>query len=354
MEIYSALKAAWHTDDIKALRDGKNIVPHHVYLIISDLCNQDCHFCTYRSSAGWGSENFGEAIGSKPFTMNPNRMIPKDKCFEILDDCADLGVKALQFTGGGEPTVHPHIEHIVTYALDLGLKVGMVTNATRLLSTRTIERMSWIRVSIDAGNRRTYERIRRSKLWDKVIANLDVMSRIKGPIVGANFVVTKDNYTEAPQFCCLAKTLGLPYVKIAANLTTEGLAYYDGILDDVMRVMQDAKKYESPDFRIISVFERRLEDLRIGRPVHALCGQQHFATYIGGDQKVYRCCNTGYTSHGEIGDLRKQRYRDWFANEAPAKLNLFDARSCTHCQFHEGNEAIAYLAQKAPQHVEFV
>src|SRR5690606_31420003 len=128
-------------------------------------------------------------------------------------------------------------------------------------STGTIQRLSWVRVSIDAGNRRTYEKIRRSKLWDKVIANLKVLANTKGPVVGANFVVTKENYTEIAQFCCLARTVGVSYVKIAANLTTEGLAYYDGILDEIMDVMKEAKTYATDTFKIASVFERRLEDL---------------------------------------------------------------------------------------------
>src|SRR6185436_2555124 len=42
---YSDLKAAWHLDKIAALRSGKQIVPAQVQLILSDLCNQDCHFC---------------------------------------------------------------------------------------------------------------------------------------------------------------------------------------------------------------------------------------------------------------------------------------------------------------------
>ena len=353
MEIYSALKAAWHTKDIETLRQGKPIIPHHVYLVVSDLCNQDCHFCTYRSSNGWGSEQFGEDTG-KGFTMNPNRMIPKDKCFELIDDFAELGVKAVQFTGGGEPSVHPHIEEVVRYALDSGLQVGMVTNATRLLSSRTIERMSWIRVSLDAGNRRTYEATRKSKLWDKVLLNLQVMANTSGPTVGANFVTTRENYKEVVQFCIVAKSMGCRYVKIAANLTKEGLAYYDGILDEIMGLMAEATSIADDAFHIANVFERRLQDLRIGRPTYSFCGQQRFASHIGGDLRVYRCCNTAYTGHGRIGDLRNQRYRDWFKNESPEAFDFFDARTCTHCQFHEKNEVISYLMQSDPKHVEFI
>lgn len=349
MEIYSALKAAWHTRDIEALRAGKQIVPHQVLLCVSDLCNQDCSFCTYRSSLGWGTEQFAED-GNK----NPNRKIAKEKAFELLDDFAELGVRAVQFTGGGEPTVHPDLDEIVCHALANGLEVGLVTNGTRLLRLGTLERLAWIRVSIDAGNRTTYEAMRKSKLWPKVMQNVALMARIEGPTVGANFVTTRENYRELFQFCIVAKTLGVRYVKIAANLTTEGIAYYDGILDEIMALMAETKRLVDGTFSIANVFERRLEDLRIGRPKHQFCGQQRFVTYIGGNLRVYRCCNTAFSAQGEIGDLREQRFKEWFANEAPSKLDGFDARSCTFCQFHDKNEAISYLVQAEPEHVQFV
>jgi MoaA/NifB/PqqE/SkfB family radical SAM enzyme len=352
MEIYSALKATWHTRDIERLRAGKGIVPHQVYLIISDRCNQDCFFCTYRSSNGWGSQNFGADTG-QGFTMNPNRRIEKAKCFEIIDDCAELGVKALQFTGGGEPTVHPDHAEIFRYALDKGLQCGLVTNGTNI-PKGVVSRFSWVRVSVDAGRRETYELTRKSKLWDKVLTNIAELCAVKGPTIGCSFVMTRENFLEVVQFCDLMKRLGVPYVKISANLTHEGIAYYDGILDEIMCLTAEARQLEDDSFKIASVFERRLDDLRIGAPAHAFCGQQRFAGYIGGDLKVYRCCNTAYTTHGEIGDLRQQRYKEWLKTEAPGAFDFFDARSCTHCQFHEKNEAVAYLVQSAPAHVEFV
>ena len=352
MEIYSALKAPWHTQDIDALRRGNGIVPSHLYLIISDRCNQDCHFCTYRSSSGWGSEKFGADDG-RGFTMNPNRRISKEKCFEIIDDCAELGVKALQFTGGVEPTVHPDHVEIFRYALDAGLQCGLVTNGTNI-PKGVVGRFSWVRVSVDAGRRETYELTRKSKLWGKVLDNLAELVSVQGPTVGASFVCTRENFLEVVDFCKIMKGLGVPYVKISANLTTEGLGYYDGILDAIMGLMAEAKQLADGTFKIANVFDRRLQDLRIGRPTHAFCGQQRFAGYIGGDLRVYRCCNTAYTTHGEIGDLSQQRYKDWLLNQSPEKFDTFDARSCEFCQFHEKNEAVAYLVQERPPHVDCV
>src|SRR6185436_8088075 len=114
---YSDLKALWHLPEMSALKEGRRFVPPHVQLILSDLCNQDCSFCAYRMSGGFSSEQFAGPAGEK----NPNRKIPTDKAIEILNDCAALGVKAVQFTGGGEPTVHPEHMKLFNHALGLGL-----------------------------------------------------------------------------------------------------------------------------------------------------------------------------------------------------------------------------------------
>ena len=58
-------------------------------------------------------------------TYNPNRKIPYEKCLEILDDCAEMGVKAIQITGGGEPSVHP--DHTKIYQAVLRSRYGIGT-----------------------------------------------------------------------------------------------------------------------------------------------------------------------------------------------------------------------------------
>ena len=88
----------------KAMRSA----PAQVQLILSDLCNHDCSFCAYRLSGYTSNMNFADVDGNK----NPRRMIPTEKALEIVKDCSTLGVQGLQFTGGGEPTVHPDHLHL--------------------------------------------------------------------------------------------------------------------------------------------------------------------------------------------------------------------------------------------------
>lgn len=347
MNVYSSFKPAWHLDRIAELRAGRDIVPSHIHLVLSDLCNQDCHFCSYRISNGFAAENFADADGNR----NPARFIPTAKAKEILDDCAALGVKAIEFTGGGEPTVHKdHIE-IIGHAQSLGLQTGLVTNGVRLSDHPVFHNLDWLRISLDAGTPETYERIRASKAWPKVMANLTTAAGLSKPYVGAGFVVTRENAREILDSIEIVKRAGLSYIRLSAMFSWEGSDHYSGLMAEIGAARAAAKQMEDATFKVVDMFGDRIDDLDDGKPDYAFCGEQQFVLYIGGDQKVYTCCTNAYTTHGEIGDLRATSFKDWLASH---RRYDFDARSCHHCQFNGKNKIINFLLDPAPAHVNFV
>lgn len=347
MDKFSSLKAAWHLDRIRDLRAGKDIVPTHVQIILSDLCNQNCHFCAYRMDGGFSTEKFADDKGNK----NPNRMIPTAKAKEILDDCAALGVGAIEFTGGGEPTVHPQCFEIIEYAQSLGMETGLVTNGVRLKAHPAVENLTWLRISLDAGQEETYEKIRDSKAWHKVMACLKMAGTLVKPYVGVGFVVTRENYRELAQACRIVKDAGIPYVRVSAMFSTGGELYYVGIERWIEDQIAAAKELQDDTFKVVDFFADRVNDLRMKAPEYSFCGEQQFVLYIGGDQKVYTCCTNAYTTHGEIGDLRAQRFSEWIKKH---RRFDFDARSCHHCQFNSKNSVINFMLDKSPEHVAFV
>jgi MoaA/NifB/PqqE/SkfB family radical SAM enzyme len=298
-------------------------------------------------SGGFSTEKFADEKGNK----NPARFIPKDKCKEILDDCAEIGVGAIEFTGGGEPTVHPNCIEIIGHAQKLGLQTGLVTNAVRLKDDEVYHNLDWLRISLDAGTAETYEKIRISKQWPKVIENIRLAATFKKPYVGVGFVVTRENYNELYLACYLMRELGIPYVRISAMFSTSGAGYYDGILEAIHDQRQRARELETETFKIVDFFGNRVEDLQLGKPDYSFCGEQQFVLYIGGDQKVYTCCTNAYTTHGQIGDLRQQRFKDWLPTH---RRFDFEARGCHHCQFNEKNKVINFMLDKDPKHVAFV
>lgn len=361
---YSDLKVVWHGDRLASLRAGEQVVPLQVHFIISDLCNHNCHFCAYRMDGGFSTEQFADGLN-----RNPNRMIPVEKCLEILDDMAELGVKAVQFTGGGEPTCHPDHLQIFEHALNLGLECGLVTNGYILKPGWEVilPRFKWVRVSVDAGTSETYSRVRglpqakkgRTALA-RTLGNISLLSDAierqgSDCLLGLGYVITNENFKELPSAVEMLSETGAAYVRLSAMFSDQGSEYYNGNYNEIHKLIQHAKEYESDDFGVVDLFGERIEDLDLGEPDYPFCAYQQLVCYIGGNQKVYRCCTTSYTAHGEIGDLTNQRFRVWFKSQAKqAAIDSLDARSCQTCQFNGKNKTVNYMLDGEPTHVNFV
>jgi MoaA/NifB/PqqE/SkfB family radical SAM enzyme len=348
MSIYSQAKPLYHIDRIDALRRGILPAPVHVQLILSDLCNQDCSFCAYRMSGGLSTEMFADADTGH---HNPNRRIETDKAIEILEDCHEMGVRAIQFTGGGEPTAHRDWDTLIHIAQKFGMETGLVTNGVRLKWCEAVEKLTWLRVSVDAGSEAAYTRIRRvsPKHWKWVWGNIETIATVYTGTFGVGYVVTPDNYGGISACAKRARNAGVDNFRIGAVFSSHGLDFYSGVrMEWILEEIEKAKELETDDFKIMDLFGRRFGDLEAKSPEHEFCGYQYFTTYIGADLNVYRCCNTAYTKKGMLGSLKDTRLRDFVPQIAP-----FDARKCTYCQFQGQNEAINAVLQ-APEHPEFV
>jgi MoaA/NifB/PqqE/SkfB family radical SAM enzyme len=344
-KLYSTLKPVYWMDRLTTLRSGVLPPPVHVQLVLSDLCNQSCHHCAYRIPIGLSTELFAEGGN-----VNPNRRIPTDKALEIIDDCAAIGVQAIQFTGGGEPTVHKDHLRLFAHAQALGIKTALVTNGVKLDAEHpAIKAMSWVRVSIDAGNAETYASTRNVPVnhWHAAWRNIEVLSKSCEGVVSVGFVVTLENFREVEAAAQLTKESGAANMRVGAVFSSEGVGHYGDMLPEIRTYVGEART-RFPDV-VIDVFDRRIEDLEAGSPTEALCGYQALTTYIGGDLGVYRCCNTAYTRAGKVADLHDVRFAHLFGR----KVEAFDATGCRFCQFRQQNNVIA-ATQRMPTHAEFV
>ena len=351
---YSDLKVAWHTDKINDLRNTGQCVPGQVQLVISDLCNHDCPWCAYRTDGYTSNQHFPGPDGER----NPNRRIPTEKCYEILDDIARMGIRAVQFTGGGEPTVHADHVAIFHKALSKGLKCSLVTNGNKLADgwKAVYPRFDWLRVSLDAGSNATYAAIRRVQpnRFSLALQNIEKLTSY-GCKVGVSFIVLKENYAEAHAAATAARSVGAASIRFAALFSPEMLNYYDGWRIEAEAAVVQAGTVASDGFEVLDMFGQRLGDLGQGAVTGSFCGYQHLNVYIGADLGVYRCCNTAYNDLGFVGSLKDQTFSEFFASDAKrSAYGEFDARSCKHCAFNGKNEMLRYLVNPNPTHVDFV
>lgn len=362
---YSPLKVLHHHDRLELLRWGDQPAPTQVQLVISDLCNHDCEFCAFRMSGYTSNELFKVVEPDGTVNNNPRRMIPLEKVLEILDDCEAMGVRAVQITGGGEPTVHPQHEQIFQAVLDRGLELAVVTNGARMSSSlpRVLANAAWVRFSLDAAKPDTYSRVHGTspETFYRVLMNIrqvcDARSAaMQRTTVGVSYVVTRLNAGEIVDAAMAARSLGVDNFRVSAMFNPDGTLYYpEALTARIRESCEAASKLSTGTFRFINCFDDRYDDLAQGRPDYQRCGYQHFNTYIAGDLNVYRCCVTAYNPRGLVGSLQQQRFRELWESQAKRdSYEHFDARGCERCMFNAKNRVIDYALQPSPQDVNFV
>lgn len=357
-EEYSSFKAVHHPDKIQELKDGKQIVPLQLQIVPSNICNQACSFCSYRMDGSLSNQNF-----------NDRDLLPYDKLIETLDCCVDMGIPAIQVTGGGEPLVYKDKENgktaidMFNAIVDRNLELALVTNGQALndeICQLLGEHSSWVRISIDAGNAETYSKIRgvSPKIYDRVIENIKTLVKYrKYTIIGIGFVVCKENKDQVLECAKLAKSLGVQNFRISANMTPEGFQYFHGWLEETQELCKEAEKLSDDNFHVFNLFGTRVQDNFEEIQDYNICYAQEFNTYLGPNLSLYRCCVQSFNNMGFIGSIKDQSLKElWNSQE---KFDKFDnhcpAKHCKHpCLAKNKNLFLEYLTKLNPKHINFI
>ncbi|MEE8246976.1 MAG: radical SAM protein [Alphaproteobacteria bacterium] len=218
-QLYSSAKVLWFPDRLAALRRGEPVAPVHVRIKPTNVCNHSCYFCAYRSS--------NLSLGQE---MKVRDRIPRAKMMEIIDDLVAMGVRAVTFSGGGEPLIYPHIAEAVRRLDRGGIKVATLTNGSRLLgkvADAFAECATWVRVSIDGWDGESYARYRDVKRseFDKVLGNLEAFARRDTDcVLGASLIVDRDNAARIHGLCRRLKACGTSRSPPASSATTAARA----------------------------------------------------------------------------------------------------------------------------------
>jgi MoaA/NifB/PqqE/SkfB family radical SAM enzyme len=275
-----------------------------------------------------------------------------------------MNVKAIQLTGGGEPTVHPQFNEVVQAIIDRGIEFSLVSHGERFNDEmmRLLIKATWVRISVDAGCDETYGKIRSiaPKRYHTTMANIKRFVELKKETnsqvtIGTGFVVTKENWREVVMAVQQAKDNGVDNVRISAIFQSDDTEYFTDFYEEARELCKKAAELSTETFRVVNMFGDRVEDMAVGAPDYQHCNYMQTTTYLAGDLSVYRCCNTSYSKQGFIGSLKDQRFIDlWRSQAKKDNFDNFDARTCERCQFNNKNKAIERLVHPDLTHVNFV
>ena len=123
-------------------------------------------------------------------------MFNKEIFMKLVKDLSKTKIKSLNWTGGGEPTMNPHLKDAIIYLKkNSKIKLGMVTNGTMLQRFDLIDLIckshTWIRISMDAGSADSYDKLRvtnKSNNFDVVLNNIKKLIEAKKKNSFQNFL----------------------------------------------------------------------------------------------------------------------------------------------------------------------
>lgn len=198
---------------------------------VTEYCNFNCKWCF---------ANAGD--NQKPIHME------KEKAFRLIDTLADSGVRQITFSGG-EPTVYPHIEDVISKAHERGMVVHMNTNGF-LLSEELAKRLkarglSQVQINIDSMDPKCHDYIRgRKNSHERAILALQ-NARAAGLTCVSQTVLTKKNEGEIVDIFKLARSKGLQRCRVWDMTPSEGCAKenMDLMPTDYMATLQELSNF---------------------------------------------------------------------------------------------------------------
>jgi len=150
-------------------RDRAPRMPEIVQIEATNICNAKCTFCPRDD-------------------MTRRQGVMDMALFQkVVDECARLGIGHVRMHNYGEAFVDKRLPEKIAYAKSKGIpEVGVITNGSLIgqdVAKAVVEAgLDAINISLDAAGRETFESTRLGLKYDKVIANVEGLVRIRAAL----------------------------------------------------------------------------------------------------------------------------------------------------------------------------
>lgn len=322
----------------------------------SNACNHACSFCLSSYI------HFDEYKGTETFSR---ALMPKEMLMNLCKEFVEMNVRAINWTGGGEPTLNKHLSEAIEYCGKHKIKMGMFTNGTLFdkydMFETLVTYMTWVRISVDAGTKDTYDGIRIPKggaNWDKMISNLNKLIEVNQKNsnkldIGVGFVISPDTYHEIIDFANTFKDMDLTYCQYKPEIIIREKGGQQRTIEfwekKVKPLLDEAKNILGEKFQVNGY---KLEDLakerkNFGRNYKKCLGSQ-ISPCIGADGHVFVCTNHRGWKEYSYGCLYDGKSFKEIWNDIGNRKKIMNQienvecfKNCTKlCKPHESNKAM--------------
>ncbi len=163
------------------------------------VCNHRCIHCSYRE-------------------RNESRAsLSSELMDQLVRSIIEMNVRAVYFSGGGEPTLYPHLGEYIQKLHSNGVECSIITNGScfeRMGFVEIANQLNYIAVSLPGVDRDTFQTITGTDNLEPVLAlpgKIKAAHGAKSPVVGARIVLTNKNYTGIDTLLRITRASGFDY-----------------------------------------------------------------------------------------------------------------------------------------------
>lgn len=353
--LYTKMKVFHFKDKLDSLPQNmeKILPPIHIRIKPTNACGHRCSYCAYRA------DNL--QLGKD---MNARDYIPKDKMLEIIDDLAEMVVKAVTFSGGGDPFYYPYLLETVKKLSKTNVKFASLTNGSRLngeIAELFAHKATWLRISIDGWDDESYSTYRGVPTgeFSKVMNNMERFKKIGGNCyLGISLIVDNKNAEHVYDFIGRLKDAGADSVKVSpcivSNDGAENNNFHKPFFDSVKRLVTKAiNDFGGSAFEIFDSYHELDGKFKKG---YEWCPYLQILPVIGADLNIYPCQDKAYNyTDGLIGSIKACSFKDFWSSGKNKFFKINPSVVCNHhCVANTKNKLILEYLDSDIEHLGFV
>ena len=322
-----------HLPKIQLLQDGKRPSPVMFHMSPCNPCNLTCSFCCFAN-------------------RTLKEMLTFEQMKKAIDSFVELGTTGMELTGGGEPTLHPDFGKVVNYAYEKGLKIGVVTNGTKITKWHQVggvwDKLQWIRLGMygfyegyeyDIDALRTYPNldIGAAYIWD------ENFQTSQNPNIHGNWTDTVNKKLSQKRQTPEHFDRMLEWVekeKIPTRIAFNSIKTSDLILQDI-EMIKERIKDKNLKYAFLSDFNWK----GTGQRRNNNCYMHNFKPFVFTDGNVYVCpcaemsVENAYKVNSEFQISTIDGILDFY-NNVQSSNGVKRIHACSYCKYAEQNELI--------------
>jgi MoaA/NifB/PqqE/SkfB family radical SAM enzyme len=334
-------KIEWHLDRVAAWERGERFPPVTIDMALTRACQAACVFCY--------------AV----LQESDRKEITVPVMERFLDDCAEVGVRAISLVSDGESTMSPAYAYSIQRGAELGISMASGTNGyliTPDVAEQILPHLTYLRVNYNGGTIEANSRIMgvSHEFSRRVLENVRSMVAIKerdglDVTIGLQMVLMPQYAEEILPLSRLAVDLGVDYfvIKHCSDDEKGSLGVQYEKYEELHPVLEEAEALSNDRTQIVAKWNKIKAE---GKRSYSRCYGAPFILQISGSGLIAPCgmlFNERYSkfhignivddSFGEI--LQSDRYWDVMQYLGSDR---FDAgRMCgTLCLQHQVNERL--------------